>query len=159
MERNNLIQTIPILHKQWSLSVDIKPTGLVEGWSNVLHVGLGDDVGTYGDRSPGIWFASLDTRLHIPSAINGNHNYYNYGDTPAIPMNEWTNVHVSQVQLSDGSYQFAIRVAGIIFHQMINTNPMTLKNVYVYASDNFYPASLARIDNFVIETFPDDSTG
>lgn len=165
-----------ILDKQWYLSLDIKPTGLVEGreidgndhtdgYSNVLHVGKNvgknwgpDKRAVYGDRSPGIWFSKMGTRLHIPSAINGNNNYHDYGDTPAIPMGEWTNVQVSQLQLSDGSYQFTIRVAGTIFHQMINNNPMEFEDVNVWAGNGWYKSALARIDNFVMKSFPNDAT-
>ena len=128
---------------------------------NVLRVGLGGAGGTYGDRSPVI---SLDQKLklYIESSINGYTSYMGFNalwGPPAIPMNEWTNVQVSQLQLSDGPYQFTVRIAGTIFYQVINQNPMAFENVYVYASGNFYPAALARIDNFVINTFPGGPTG
>ena len=134
------------------------PTGLVSGWSNVLHMGLGGDYGRYGDRSPGIWLTNMQTRLHIPSAINGKSNYYSYGNTAPIPMNEWTRVQVSQLRQADGSYLFSIRIAGSIFTEIVNTNPSDFSDVKVYTSDNFYSPAKARIDNLTIETFPDDPT-
>jgi len=41
------------LHKQWSLSVEIKPTGTVSEWGSILLVGIDGDHATYGDRTPG----------------------------------------------------------------------------------------------------------
>ena len=49
---------IGTLHDQWAMSVDIYPLNTRSGWSNVLHVGIGGDHATYGDRTPGIWFHS-----------------------------------------------------------------------------------------------------
>ena len=57
------------------MSVDIMPTGTMDGWSNILHVGTGGDHAIYGNRSPGIWFHSRTTKLHICNAVNGNSNY------------------------------------------------------------------------------------
>ena len=88
ISRNNLYEVIPVLYKQWSLSVEISPFGTVTGWSNILHVGIGGNFEVYGDRIPGIWFISGTTRLHISSAINGNSNFQI--DTDSIPMNKWT---------------------------------------------------------------------
>ena len=156
--RNNLYETIPTLYKQWFLSLDIMPTGLVAGWSNILHMGLGGNEEAYGDRTPGIWFTDMNTRLHIPSAINNDRNYNFYGNTDPIPMNEWTRVEVSQLRQSDDSYLFTIRIAGTVFTQIVNENPAEFSDVTVYTSDSFYKRSKAKINNLKIETFPDDST-
>lgn len=151
--QNNLYQTIPTLYKQWSLSIDIKPTGLVRGWANILHVGLGGDVSRYGDRSPGIWFNSMTTELLIVSAINGIKNF-NFGLTPAIPMEKWTRVILTQIRQLDGSYQFTIIIAGEKFAQKTNNNPVDLSNVKVFTSDNFSYAAQAMITNPIIRTAP-----
>ena len=73
--RNYLYEVIPVLHKQWSLSVEINPSGTVAGWSNIVHVGLGGNVEVYGDRTPGIWFNPGNSSIAIASAVNGHIGY------------------------------------------------------------------------------------
>ena len=153
--RNNLYKTIPTLHKQWSLTVDIMPTGLVSGFANILRVGLGEDVTLYGDRTPTIWFNSMTTELVIASAVNGNKNYHSVV-TPAIPMDTWTRVEITQLRQFDGSYQYTIIIAGEIFDQLTNNNPEEFSNVEVYTSDNFNNAAKAMITNLIIWTSPDE---
>ena len=133
------------------------PTGLVQGFANILHVGLGEDNSRNGDRTPGIWFTSMTTKLLIQSAINGDKNSnYLYGLTPAIPMDKWTRVEVSQLRQIDGSYQYTILIAGEIFAQLTNNNPEEFSDVKVYTSDNFFTAAEAMITNLIIWTSPND---
>ena len=153
--KNNLDRTISTLYKQWSVSVDIMPTGLIGSHGNIFHIGLGPDMVSYGDRIPAIWFLPDTTQLHITSAVNGQPNY-RPSDTDPIPMNEWTRVEVSQLRLTDGSYQHTIRVGDTIYDQILNTDPREFKNIKVYTSDNHYLAADALLTNFKIDTFPDD---
>ena len=44
LTRDNLVTTIPTLHPNWELSVDIFPTGTTSGWSNLIHVTTGDNI-------------------------------------------------------------------------------------------------------------------
>lgn len=132
------------------------PTGVVEEISNILHIGKGGNGETYGDRTPAIWFQPMTTQLLIASAINGNPNRHYITDS--IPMNEWTRVEVSQLRQTDGSYLFAIRIAGTVVIKTLNGYPLEFSDVKAYTSDNYYPSSKARIDNLEIRTVPDDYT-
>ena len=147
-------RTISTLYKQWSVSVDIQPTGLIGSNSNIFHIGLGADNTIYGDRIPSIWFNSGNTELHIASAVNGDKNYWK--NTDPIPMNEWTQVEVSQLQLTDGSYQYTIKIDDKIYHQILNTDPREFENIKVYTSKNDNLAAKVLLTNFKIDTFPDD---
>ena len=140
--KNNLDRTISFLYKQWSVSVDILPTGLVGSYANMFHI---------GGSNTAIWLATGTTQLHITSAVNGLPS-----NTDPIPMNEWTRVEVSQLRLTDGSYQHTIRVGDTIYDQILNTDPREFKNIKVYTSDNHYLAADALLTNFKIDTFPDD---
>ena len=151
--RNHLYQTLPTLFKQWSLSVEIMPTGLVDTWGNILHVGLGGNSEEYGDRTPIIWFAPGTTKMRINSAINGDKNYIISADP--LPINEWTQIEISQLTQPDGVHQFTIRVAGTIFREITNTAPQEFSNVKVYTSDNYFSAANAMIANLTISTFPE----
>ena len=130
------------------------PIGIVDGWSNILHVGLGGNSGQYGDRTPAIFSWPGTTQLAIHSAINGNKEYPM--DPDPIPINQWTRVDMSQLCRSDGVYQFTLQIAGTIVHQITNTDAREFLDVKVYTGDNFYPAANAKIANLTIETFPDN---
>ena len=146
--KGTLYQTIPILNKQWKISLDIMPTGVVHGWSSILHVGVGGHNEVYGDRTPAIWFKSGTTELYISSAISGTKNYDR--SFPAIPMHQWTKVEIYQIKQSSG-YQYTIRVAGTIVHQKINTQATVFHNVTVYTGNSYDEPAKAIIDNFSID--------
>ena len=144
--RNNLYQTIPTLHKQWSLTVDIMQLGRVSGWTNVLHFGLG----CYENQTPGIWHSSLSTTVRIKGAINGDLN--NLFNGPALRMDTWTRVEITQFRQIDGSYQYTIIIGGKIYYQVTNNYPEEFSNVKVYTSGNYSPAANTKITNPIIWT-------
>jgi len=73
----------------YAVSVDIKPKGIVRGWSNIIHLtATKKNCCGVGDRMPGIWFISKTTRLHIAAGVNKRGNtYYN---TDALPLKVFT---------------------------------------------------------------------
>ena len=151
---NHLYQTIPTLYKQWCVALDINPTGTVAGYASIIHVGLGPDHASYGDRTPSIQFKAQTTMMHISSAVNGNENYYP-SDTSPLPMNEWTQVEMSQLRLTDGSYQYTIKINDQIYDQIINNDAREFENIKVYTGDNYSFAPAATIRNLKINTFPE----
>ena len=132
--RNNLHQTLPVLHKQYRLSVEIQPSGTVASYGSIVRVGLGGDNGIYGDRTPAIFFRPSSTALDIASAVNGDKNYLAPGLLAhALPLNKWTKLEVSQTRESDG-YHYRIAINGLIVHDIINTDARTFTNVNVSIS-------------------------
>ena len=150
---DNLYQSVPTLYKEWTLSVEIMPTGTVSGYSNVLQVGLGGDDTDYGDHSPAIFFDSLDTTLHIKSAVSGDKGYFT-NSCDAIPLNEWTLVVVTQTLQGDGTYQYSVELDGEVVDQLTNTDPREFDDVKVYTSNSMDPAAAAKIGNFELQTNP-----
>lgn len=122
-----------MFYKQWSVSLEIYPSGILSGWSSILHVGTGGDYGVYGDRNPGIWFTSGTTKLHIACAVNGDRSYPK--ETDAIPLNEWTKVDIAQIRQSDG-YHYTIAVDYTIILDIINTDPRDYTDVKVSSALN-----------------------
>ena len=149
-----MYQTIPTLFKQWSISVDIMPIGIVTVWSNILLVGKGGYIAEYGDTTPGIYFWPNSTEIVIASAINGIKD--NIEITDPKPINEWIRVEISQLRQSEGVYEFTIRIAELIVRQINNTDAREFLDVKVYTGDDFYPAANAKIANLTIDTFPDN---
>ena len=150
IKRNRVIMRRKQLLRGWTLSMSIKPTGKVGGWSNIFHATIGKNHGRYGDRVPGIWFLSNTTRLHICSAVSGkvNHCY----DSRALPTNKFTQLMVRQIQKDNNKYYYQIFINNKIVHNVVNTKPQIFKNVKFYAADNWYKPAKARLRkvNFVM---------
>ena len=70
LEQNALHSIIPVVFKEWEVSLEVYPTGIIDDWANILHIGLGGNLDKYGDRSPSIWFFPNTTRLAISSDVN-----------------------------------------------------------------------------------------
>ena len=83
------------MSKNYKVSVDVYPMGTVNGWSSLVHIGLGGNA-NFGDRNPAIFFHSNSLRLHITSNINGNVN--SQFDTEAIHPGKWTTIVIQQQQ-------------------------------------------------------------
>ena len=131
LSRNNLLQVIPVLHKDWSVSVEVNPSGTISDWSTILRVGIGGDIGVYGDRTPTLFFSAGTTSLYVTSSVNNNRNYYY--DTGVFPINTWTKLDVSQSLQSDG-YHFTISKDDNVVHDTINAAPQDFSNVNVSSS-------------------------
>ena len=94
-----------------------------------------------------IWFYPEDTRLHIATSLNHFQNWW--VEIPAIPMNEWTRVEVSQLR---GQYE--IRTGGKIRTQATNHYKRTFDNVKLFtAHDAEYVIANARVDNVEMNTW------
>ena len=63
---------------------------------SIIHIGLGGNAGTYGDRNPALLTNKVG--LHTASSINGNNNFWR--NNPVV-LNKWIRVVVSQT-LRDG---------------------------------------------------------
>jgi hypothetical protein len=93
--RNNLHETIPKMFEIYQVSVDVYPVSTVNGWSSLVHIGLGGDK-KFGDRNPAIFFQPNSHKLHITSNINGNPN--SQFNTEALPSGKWTTIVIQQQQ-------------------------------------------------------------
>ena len=147
--------TIPTLHPIWEFSAAIFPTATTSGWSNLFHATIGNNHGRNGDRTPGIWFHSATTKLHICSAITRNNNYC-FNSEP-LPMNEWSTLEISQSLQSNG-FQYKIQIDGSEVHAVINYLPQEFNDVKFYASDPWSPASAAKVANVAFNSYPVEDT-
>ena len=142
------------LTRGWKVSLDITPFGTVNGWSSIMHATTGGNNGVYGDRTPGIWFHSGTTKLHICSAVNGNKNYCFNSDP--IPLNEESKIIVQQIQAVENNpqYTYEIIINGDKVLSVFNDKPETFENVEYYTGDPWYqPAKVAEIKGLTIEKF------
>ena len=152
LKRNNLLTTVKVLQRGWSVSFEIKPTGIVSRWANIIHATLGRDNKRYGDRNPAVWFRPNTRRLHICSAVSGNKNRcYN---SASLPKNKFTRVLIRQIQKRDFKYHYQIFINGRKRLDVINRRPRIFKNVKYYATDPWYTAANAQLRSFKLKMFP-----
>ena len=154
--QNNLIRTFPFYFNEYEVSLDIMPTsGKVSDWASIFHVTKGGNHGNIGDRMPAMWFLPGTRRLHICTALGTNPNYCVDG-TSDIPAHVYTNINIQQKLLSNGSYQYNIRVNGSVRSQVINTNkiPPTLYNAKLYLGNPWNSSAKANVKNLVIKSEP-----
>nr|XP_047137903.1 uncharacterized protein LOC100212432 [Hydra vulgaris] len=136
LKKNNLIATLPLLDKAYSVSFNLKPNSYSVGWKSVIHLTIGQNIGQYGERTPAVWFLHDGSgKLTIASAINGNPNYYFHTDP--LPLNQWSNIRISQFRFN-GVYTFTVYINGKVIHSIENTKPQSFKNVKVYTADPWY---------------------
>ena len=126
-------------------SMEIKPTGLKSGWTNIFHAMTGKGrCCSNGARIPAIFMYSQSTRLHVCNSVNGRGNYYVDFD---IPMGKFTKVDVKQAKRSSGEYRNSIFVDGKRLASIVNTKPLVFKDAKLYASNSFYNPASAEIRN------------
>ena len=97
--RNSLLATIPHLKQTFNVSLEVNPTFIADGLTNVIHLTTSNqsccDV---GHRVAGVWFRSgngstTDIMLCSHAHDNGNHCFTSPYDEP---LGRWTSVQISQ---------------------------------------------------------------
>ena len=151
IQKNNLLTTLSLLGKQYSVSFQVFQSNWVSGNArSVIHLTLGGNgwpSGVYGDRTPAVWLYP-NGKFHIASAVGGNRNYvYN---SASYQAKLWITVRISQL-LSDSIYRYRIFINNETVHDVINTKPVEFKNIKVYAGDPFSEPQPGSIRNLIIE--------
>ena len=142
------------LTRGWNVSLEVTPFGTINGWSNIMHATTGGNIAQYGDRTPGIWFHSQTTKLHICSAVNGNKNYC-FNSEP-LPLNRASTIIVQQIQAVENNpqYTYEIIINNVKVFSVFNDKPAKFENIKYYASDPWYKAAkVATLKKFNIEKY------
>ncbi|XP_065662141.1 uncharacterized protein LOC100199204 isoform X3 [Hydra vulgaris] len=143
-----LLSTLNVLMKVYTVSFKIKPTNYTKGLKNILHLTLGHNFGSYGDRNPGVWFHEDGSgKLVIFAAVSGNANYC--VETPPLKLNQWSSVKIHQSLMKD-KYWFFVNLNGVYIHRVENSDARDFKNMKVYASDYWYDAQNGSITDLLI---------
>ena len=148
---SNLLTTLTTLGKEWRITFDFKPTDYDHNnWTSLIHLTIGGNNETYGDRTPAIFFRT-DLGMHVSSAINGNPTYSVDLNQPP-PVGEWTTIVMSQAKSTDGEFVFKTEINGMESFTTVNVQAVEFSSVKVYASDPYYTAQPGFIRNLVIMT-------
>ena len=94
--RNTYMGLIPIVKKEYLVSMDIKPTGKDNVYTNIFRMGVKgmSDCCAYGSRMPALFFYPKSNKLHITAAVSGSGN--RYFNSAELPMNKFSNIVIQQ---------------------------------------------------------------
>ncbi|XP_047133483.2 uncharacterized protein LOC100207579 isoform X2 [Hydra vulgaris] len=140
--------TLNVMMKVYTVSFRIKPKKYTKVLNNILHLTLGKNFGSYGDRNPGVWFHEDGSgKLVIFAAVSGNASYYI--ETPPLSLGQWSTVKIYQSMLGE-KYWFSIDLNGVNIHRAENHDARDFNNIKIYASDVWYNAQDCSIIDLLI---------
>jgi len=164
LEGNNAILSGRTVFPEYDISVDLRITGTVSGWSNIFAFSV--DHANHdlihpknGDRIPAVFLHSGTSKLHICSGINGNNNHcYN---SAAMEMDTWFNLritqttkHFSSAHANAGSHIFyAIYINGEQVYEIQNDAAQTYENVRAEFANGYPNTSSPRVSSAQYRNF------
>merc|ERR1711937_1127457 len=156
LAQNNEKTHHAVFDPTWTVSFSLYPTAVSSSLTNIVHLSTGYNDVNYGDKILAVYFLPNTQHLRFDSDINANYGYsYSYNSSD-IPLNQWTNVTVSQTYANSTSkYTFAIEIDGTEVHSLENTRAQQFFGVKEYWSDPWADAALAKVDNVTVVTSRD----
>ena len=152
IKRNQLLTTIPLLAKEWRLSLELKADNFGSSFKQVLHMSIGGKgVGKfakYGDRTPAIW-THPSRGFQISSAVRGKHSFGKYIKKLPAP-GEWVKIEIGQA-LESSEMIYYIAINGRRMVSVTNPEASEFENVMVFTSSPWYSPVSGSIRNLAIE--------
>ncbi|XP_065653736.1 uncharacterized protein LOC136080686 [Hydra vulgaris] len=151
--KGNLATTLKTLSQEYSMSFEIKPSVFETFWTSVIHLTTGNNVGSYGDRTPAVFFCENATCpllgcFKIGFVFSGKMNYDILTTNP-IKLDVWSSIKVVQKYMY-GKYMYLIQLncENIFYNE--NTDAKELSNIQVYISDPWHDVQPGLIRNLKI---------
>ena len=130
---------------QYEFSFDFKPTKFVKSYTMILHMTTGDNR-CWGCRIPALVMAN--NRFEIQNAIGGNPSWYIY--SPVLQLNEWVHFRITQT-FEQNEYVYRIYLNEQLLKTKVNNKPEVFKEVKVWVSDNWHPATHGYVKNIQLK--------
>ncbi|XP_065663104.1 uncharacterized protein LOC136085711 isoform X2 [Hydra vulgaris] len=145
--KGKLLAVIPVLDKEYFVSLDFNPIKFNFGSRNVIHFTNGFDYSNYGDKILGIWFNSQGNGVLELSFLNNGyvHNF----STNAFEVNQWSNIVICQV-FNGSFYIYTIIINKEVVFSIINHQVHSYVNVKVYGSNPWTEAQNGSIKNLLV---------
>jgi hypothetical protein len=125
--------------------MDIKPTGVIGGWSNIVHFTdkHNRNYGHHGSRIPAIWMYSNSARMHVR---NGRPQNVNDGCDPVeqLKLHKWSSVKVTQAK---GKMKVFINGALVCENSDYGKSDPARTGVLVYGGDPWHNAAKVQVRN------------
>ncbi len=137
--------------KEWKVSFEFKPTSYnLKGFAQILQLTKGGKSGNIGDRTPALWIHK-SRGVFVVTTLDGKANVGKSFPTKKPPLDEWTEMEISQVK-KGSKFMFSLIVKGETLASMENTDPREFSDVHVFASSRWNVAQKGSIRGLKIET-------
>ena len=149
--RNTYIATLKNFYKEYTVSFEVMPISIYQGWVSVIHLAPEGEFHKNLDTLPVLYLipsgeGTLFLSSLIESFIDKTFLYKN-----VISLTQWSTIKMIQ-SFIDGSYVYSIYANDIIIYSAKNSNPAVLSNVVIYASDPWSIAQNGFIRNLAIRS-------
>ena len=167
IKKNKLLFTLPILKKQWKVSFELKAKDFKD-LGQVLHM----TTGHVQQKTPAVWIdpargfrisSLVGGRLvskytkELPSLRNTDgvgDGWKIWGWLKAYLPKHWIKIEIGQ-ELEGSEILFSIAIGGVRVFFAVNSKPLELTNVKVFASSGWYKPQNGFIKNLLIENKDD----
>ena len=162
IQQGNKIGVITGTTRNYMITFDLTPLGIVGGWGNILRFTYTDDESYVpGCRVPAIWFTPGTTKLHIRmgDVTSGN---WGLDETAPLPMNVTSKVQIrcidANVKITVGSAETWDSNNGFwpsydLVQPQQRPDPAG-RPLIVYAGDPWFTAANATIANLIYQIIP-----
>ena len=160
LEKAKQVQIIPLIPKEWRLSLDLTIHGTNVDWANVFQFTQGGSCCSAETRIPAIFVYRGSTKIQVCFGINGLPVDANCKNSPKeIGLNVKTKIEIQQRLDLNNEYTYSIRVNNISNNELVwvysvvNRQAKVFSNVILYMSSPFEPTADVTVQNFLYETF------
>ena len=100
---------------------------------NILHLSIGGQYGSYGDRIPAVFVNQLNSEqiIEFRSSVSGNHDH---GFDFSYQLNTPYHIEISQLK-KNNIVTYSIRINNVTVHSTVNTDVEVFPAVHLYLSD------------------------
>ena len=156
MKSNVVVGTVPKVGKEWSLSFDIKPLGVVpKNSASIVHLTANDkNCCDAGDRIPGVFMIRNRIQLLVCSDKDGKGN--RCIKSGKLTKGKYTSVLIQQRKTKKGRWVMTVTINGKVNKNRIvfkkDQEPKEYTNVKMYSADKWYPEANAFVKNLIFST-------
>ena len=122
--------------------------------TNVLHLSIGGQYGSYGDRIPAVFanqLSSSEQVIEFRSSVSGNHDH---GFDFSYQLNTPYHIEISQLKNND-IVTYSIQIDNVQVHSTVNTDVEVFPWVKLYLSSPWHGTfgSYGTVRNLLVDSF------
>ena len=157
----NLLTTLDVLPKTWSVSFEMKMTEMdatnSDKWTSIFHMHVqGTNWPEVGCKMPAVELDERDNnKLKIFSAVNGETVFLGQDKMTTPALDNWITIEISQTEEND-IFTLSISIDGAQIYSTENKQPQRFENVEVSASKSLPSGYTGYLRNLLIKGGADE---
>ena len=113
--KSNLLATISWMSTEWSVSFEYRITGVVSSWGSIVHLTIGSNIVQTGQRTTAVFTLPNSQKLIFNTTLHDETNYI-CRSVENLELNRVYKIEVHQRYISNGNYQYFIKIDGKEVH-------------------------------------------